>query len=109
VSGKPFDIVIRGGTIVATGEPYEVDKGIRDGAIAAIDVPREHERSDAREFIDAPGKFVLAGAIDCLVHFREPRHVHSQQPQTGYPEVRTKLRSWRRTGSICTFHRQEMD
>ena len=48
MSGNPFDIVIRGGTVVAEGEPYEADIGIRDGTIAAIGLAREHERFDAR-------------------------------------------------------------
>jgi allantoinase len=83
MSGNSFDTVIRGGTIVAEGEPYEADIAIRNGTIVAIGLPREHERSDAREVIDASGKFVLPGAIDCHVHFREPGHVHKEDWLTG--------------------------
>ena len=83
MSGNPFDTVIRGGTIVAEGQPYEADIGLRDGTLAAIGLPREHERSDAREVIDASGQFVLPGAIDCHVHFREPGQVHKEDWLTG--------------------------
>jgi len=73
---EPFDIVVRGGTIVAEGEPCRADIGVRNGAIAAI-APAD-ERLEARETIDATGRFVLPGAIDCHVHFRQPGYEHKE-------------------------------
>jgi dihydroorotase len=83
VSGNTFDTAIVGGTIVAEGEPYKADIGISNGTIAAIGLPRSHGQTSAREIIDASGKFVLPGAIDCHVHFREPGHVHKEDWLTG--------------------------
>jgi dihydroorotase len=75
--------VIRGGTVVAEGGPYQADIAISNGTIAAIGLPRDGEQIEAREVIDASGKFVLPGAIDSHVHFREPGHVYKEDWLSG--------------------------
>ncbi len=77
MQGEPFDVVVRGGTVVAEGEPYRADIGIKNGTIAAIVQPHQPAVS-AREIIDASGKMVLPGAIDCHVHFRQPGYDHKE-------------------------------
>jgi dihydroorotase len=83
VSATALDLVIRGGTVVAEGAPFRADIGVRDGTIAAIGLPEDGELPEACEVIDASGKFVLPGAIDCHVHFREPGQVHKEEWLTG--------------------------
>jgi N-acyl-D-aspartate/D-glutamate deacylase len=62
-----LDVVIRGGTIVdGTGAPGRPgDLGIRDGRIVAIGKVTE----DARETIDAKGKVVAPGFVDVHTHY----------------------------------------
>ena len=63
-----FDCVIKGGTIVTAADTIQCDIGIRDGRIAAL----ESGLSDAREVIDARGRYVLPGGIDSHVHIAQP-------------------------------------
>src|SRR5581483_4824190 len=78
-----FDLLVRGGTIVAEGEPYQADIGISDGRIAAIGTLGRGDEPVARETVDASGRFILPGAIDCHVHFREPGHVYKEDWLSG--------------------------
>jgi len=80
---QPFDVVIRGGTIVAEGAPYRGDIGIRDGTIAAIGLPETGAPMRGLEVIDATGKTILPGAIDCHVHFRQPGKEYKEDFLTG--------------------------
>ena len=75
--------MIRNGTIVAEGDPYRADIGIINGVIAEIRAPNGHPIANAEETIDAIGKFVLPGAIDCHVHFRQPGYEHKEDWSTG--------------------------
>lgn len=65
---KPYDLAVRGGTIVTAADRYQADIGIRDGRIVAI----ADEISDAAEEIDASGLLVLPGGIDAHVHLAQP-------------------------------------
>ena len=65
---KPYDLAVRGGTIVTAADRYRADIGIRDGRIVAI----ADEISDAAEEIDASGLLVLPGGIDAHVHLAQP-------------------------------------
>jgi allantoinase len=64
-----FDLIVRGGTVVAPGGARCADVGIADGAVAAVDAELE---GGAPEEIDATGLHVLPGAVDAHVHFNDP-------------------------------------
>lgn len=68
----PFDLVIRGGTVVLPEGPVEVDIGVRDGRIAtlAAGLPA------GREELSATGRVVLPGGVDAHCHM-------DQQPWEG--------------------------
>ncbi|OCP34958.1 dihydropyrimidinase [Ensifer sp. LC163] len=65
---KPFDTVIRGGTIATAADTFRCDIGIRDGVIATLG----HDLGPAEQVIDASGKLVLPGGIDSHVHLAQP-------------------------------------
>lgn len=64
-------ILIHGGLIVNEGRSYRGYVLVRDGRIAAVG-EGEYDGPFSGERIDASGKWVMAGAIDDQVHFREP-------------------------------------
>lgn len=78
-----FDLVIRGGTVVAEEDPYQADIGIKNGVIAALSIPGQDAPLDGTRTIDARGKYVLPGVIDCHVHFRQPGYEYKEDWATG--------------------------
>ena len=62
-----LDYLIKGGTIVdGTGSPgYKGDIGVKDGRITAIGEVKDA----AKETIDASGKIVSPGFVDCHTHY----------------------------------------
>ncbi len=75
-------IVIRNATLINEGERFEGDLRIKDGKIDAI----AREGNLAREgdtVIDGEGKWLLPGAIDDQVHFREPGLTHKEDIHSG--------------------------
>ena len=64
-----FDLVIRGGRMVAGGEPSALDVGVVDGRIVALE---PELAGDGAEVIDATGLLVLPGAVDAHVHLNDP-------------------------------------
>ncbi len=64
---KPFDMVIRGGTVANSDETFRADIGIRDGRIVAIG----RELGRAARVIDAAGKYVLPGGIEAHCHIEQ--------------------------------------
>ncbi|MGI9408096.1 MAG: amidohydrolase family protein, partial [Hyphomicrobiaceae bacterium] len=76
----PYDLIVRGGTIVNHDGTGPGDVGVRDGRFAAIG---DLGQADAREIIDATGLHVLPGVIDSQVHFREPGMEHKEDLETG--------------------------
>jgi N-acyl-D-amino-acid deacylase len=66
-SGSPFDLLIRGGTIIdGTRQPrFDADIGLRDGLIAAIGDLSEVEASVT---LEVRGKIVAPGFIDSHTH-----------------------------------------
>ena len=59
----PFDVVVRGATVVSPGRQEEADIGVRDGRIAQIG-----GGMTGREEIAADGLLALPGGVDAHVH-----------------------------------------
>ncbi|NVO17256.1 MAG: dihydroorotase family protein [Rhodoplanes sp.] len=70
------DLVITGGLVVAPETTVPAAIAVDQGRIVAIGQP--DALPPARETIDATGLFVLPGAIDVHVHFREPGFSHKE-------------------------------
>lgn len=64
-----FDIIIRNGTIATASDVFVANIGLRDGVIAQIG----GEMTEARQTIDATGRYVLPGGIDSHVHLSQPQ------------------------------------
>src|SRR5439155_15482633 len=64
---QPFDLVIRGGTVVTAADSAEADVGIRGESIAAIG----RELEQGRREIDARGKLVMPGGVDPHCHIEQ--------------------------------------
>ena len=64
---RPFDLVIRGGTVVTASDSVRCDVGIRDGRIAAL----ADELARGADEIDASGKLVLPGGVDGHCHIAQ--------------------------------------
>ncbi len=77
---EPFDLLIKGGTIVNQNGVGVGDIGVRAGRIAAIGALGS---ATAPEIIDATGLHVLPGVIDTQVHFREPGGEHKEDLESG--------------------------
>ncbi|MBB4658460.1 dihydroorotase [Parvularcula dongshanensis] len=75
-----YDLILRGGTVVNHDGAGVRDVGVKDGKIAALDVPAG---TDAGEVIDCTGLHVLPGVIDTQVHFREPGNTHKEDLAAG--------------------------
>jgi dihydropyrimidinase len=63
-----FDLIVRGGTVVAGSDVVRCDIGVRDGRIVALG----EDLGSAEQVIDATGKLVLPGGIDSHVHIAQP-------------------------------------
>ena len=75
------DLVIKGGTIVTDRAQFKGAIAIKDGLIFAIG--DDAAMPAANEILDATGQFILPGAIDAHVHFREPGYTHKETWETG--------------------------
>lgn len=62
-----YDLVIKNGNIVTSGDNYIADLGIKDGKIVNIS-----KNIDTDIFYDAKGKYVLPGGIDVHTHLDMP-------------------------------------
>ena len=76
----PYDLLLRGGTVVTPSGPMTTTVAVRDQRIAALGVP---ERTEARTVLDLTGLHVLPGVIDSQVHFREPGLEHKEDLESG--------------------------
>ena len=63
-----FDLVVRNGTVVTASDTIRCDIGVKEGRIAILG----QGLNDAKEVVDAAGKYVLPGGIDAHVHIDEP-------------------------------------
>jgi len=78
---KAFDLVIAGGRLVSADGVIEADIAVADETIVAIGDNLASQ--GAGEVISAAGRYVLPGAIDSHVHFREPGYTHKEDWQSG--------------------------
>lgn len=80
---QPFvaDLVLAGGTVVTGTTRVRADVAIQDGLVALVGAPGTMPA--ARETVDVTEKFLLPGAIDVHVHFREPGYTHKEDWRTG--------------------------
>jgi dihydroorotase len=76
----PYDLLLRGGTVVNHDGRSARDIGVRGGRIAALG---DLSGAMAVEVIDAKGFHILPGVIDSQVHFREPGLEHKEDLETG--------------------------
>jgi dihydropyrimidinase len=63
-----FDVIIRGGTVVASQGAGNYDVAVSGGTIAAVTAPGAIANDQAGRVIDAAGKIVMPGGIDPHVH-----------------------------------------
>ena len=81
MSQGTIDLIIRGGIIVSPSSTIEADVAISGETIAAVTAPGM--LATATTEIDARGKYILPGAIDSHVHFREPGYEYKEDWGTG--------------------------
>lgn len=77
---EPFDLILKGGTIVNQNGIGSTDVAIYKGLIADIG---DLSRCRAKEILEVRGLHVLPGVIDTQVHFREPGGEHKEDLETG--------------------------
>src|SRR5438128_3035219 len=64
---QPFDLVIRGGTVVTATDTVDADVGIRGDMVAAVGRGLDAGRRE----IDAGGKLVMPGGVDSHAHIEQ--------------------------------------
>ena len=79
------DVLILRGRVVdpASGLDAERDVLLRDGRVAAVEVPGALGGVEAAETIDAAGCVVAPGLVDVHVHLREPGQTYKESIATG--------------------------
>lgn len=75
------DIVLHGGIVVTDTTEFAADVAIKGEKIVAIGDP--DTMPNCTERVDVSGKYLLPGAIDVHVHFREPGYTHKEDWATG--------------------------
>ncbi len=75
------DTVIRNGKVVSPSSTVEADVAIGGDVVVAVTAPGVLPEAAAE--IDASGCYVLPGAVDSHVHFREPGYEHKEDWETG--------------------------
>ncbi|EAU41469.1 dihydropyrimidinase [Fulvimarina pelagi HTCC2506] len=63
-----FDLIVRNGTIATASDVYPADIAVKEGVIVQIG----RDLGEAKDEIDASGKYVLPGGIDSHVHIAQP-------------------------------------
>lgn len=65
-----YDVLIKNGKVVTSDDVLEANVVVKDGKVAAV--TSWGEEPEAKEVIDAAGKFVFPGAIDSHAHLNDP-------------------------------------
>ncbi len=75
-----YDLIVSGGKIVLEEEVVCTDIGVRDGKITAMG---ELSPNFAAEVVDAQGKYIFPGLVDCHVHLNDPGFTWREDFVTG--------------------------
>lgn len=75
------DLVIRAGQVVSPDSVVKASVAIKDGRIIAVG--DDAAMPPAAEILDARGLYLLPGAIDDHVHFRDPGYPHKEDFASG--------------------------
>ncbi|RKP59389.1 allantoinase AllB [Pararobbsia silviterrae] len=78
---QPVDLVIRGAKVVSPDSIIDASVAIDGERIVAVG--RDDAMPPARDAFDATGLYLLPGAIDSHVHFRDPGYPHKETWRTG--------------------------
>jgi len=81
MSPRVVDLVIRGGRLVSSTGTMSAGVAVEGGVIVAV--ADDGGLPEARETIDATGKYVLPGVIDPHVHFRSPGYEYKEDWASG--------------------------
>lgn len=65
-----YDVLIKNGKVVTSEDILEANVAVKDGKIASVS--SWGEEPEAKEVIDAAGKYVFPGAIDSHAHLNDP-------------------------------------
>lgn len=79
-SSTSYDLLLKNGTAVLTGETVKADIAVKNGKIVNIGSLTE---ATADKVIDCTGLHILPGIIDSQVHFREPGADHKEVLESG--------------------------
>jgi dihydropyrimidinase len=104
-----FDLLVRNGVVVFPDRPgVPLDVAISGGRIAAVMSPGS--KAEARNVIDASGKHIFPGLIDCHLHYGFGEKVTEHSTETAYAAqggFSTILAYLLNTGSYDeVFHRE---
>ncbi len=75
------DLVITNGTVVSPDAALAASVAVKDGVVLAVGAAEA--MPPAKETLDATGLYVLPGAIDVHVHFRDPGYPHKEDFGSG--------------------------
>jgi len=73
-------LLIKNGTLVSSQGRVKADVLVRNGRIAKVG---SNLSESVERVIDATGLFVIPGALDPHVHFRDPGHTHKEDLHSG--------------------------
>jgi dihydropyrimidinase len=66
MGGSPFDLIVRGGTVVGPEGKFKADIGIRGETITSLTTPGA--LGDAERVVNAEGLYVVPGGVDAHAH-----------------------------------------
>ncbi|MEG0721799.1 MAG: amidohydrolase family protein, partial [Lachnospiraceae bacterium] len=76
-----YDLLVKNGKLVTPDRIYEADIAVKDGVYSAF--LAKGSEVEAKESIDAEGKYVFPGIIDCHAHLNEPGFEYREDFETG--------------------------
>lgn len=104
---KEYDLLVVGGTVVTGIGMRRADVGVRGGTVAAV--APGLRREEAREVVDASGKYVFPGIIDVHVHPVYLDDVEASSRVAAYGGTTTLLHfAYARTGDSLLQKVEEM-